>query len=87
MDLVWLVLKHFGDMSLNIVVTISALLALGPTTKCHSSVLPCQAFFFKILIEISLILKTRDYHGLLRQSLKFRETTSSHFEKCSFQAP
>ena len=30
--------------------------------------------------------KTRDYPGLLRQSLKFRETASYYSEKCRFQA-
>ena len=36
--------------------------------------------------QIKTLYYTRDYPGLLRQSLKFRETASSHSEKCSFQA-
>ena len=35
---------------------------------------------------IQSYIKSRDYPGLLRQSLKFREIASSHSEKCSFQA-
>ena len=44
----------------------------------------------KLVQEVQLIKMnrfTRDYPGLLRQSLKFCETTSSHPEICSFQAP
>jgi len=41
-----------------------------------------------ILFEnrFEIYICTRDYPGLLRQSLKFRETASLTLKKCSFQA-
>ena len=42
---------------------------------------------FWLLLCLSFIYVTREYSGLLRQSLKFREIASSHSEKCYFSSP
>ena len=52
-----------------------------PWSLFYHNMCTCVALNIK-----GLLLSTRDYPGLLRQSLKFRETASSHSEKCSFQA-